>query len=285
MTSESSPNPTAARCPVKESDVAEYEDRERIVAGISARLDADFEAGMRSFVAHESCGFEDLSRDLYAMAWRRGKAATEPARRRGWVDVLVVAAVQQGDFLAGQALKFLADFQREDFGGESWSALRELVFEEPNIVLLIRLVGRLKMMERREELERFAAKPVDGDYEEAPWAARLALARMGDEAALSEVIRTVRGEEEIVTRATKLFGDLAYTRQPAAFDVLVEYLRSKERLPQLKDTVPGTPEALHAAHEIAEHAVGAPLAPDDVDETEIDTIRRWAEAQSSWSFR
>jgi hypothetical protein len=95
----------------------------------------------------------------------------------------------------------------------------------------------------------------------------------------------VRGEQEIVTRATKLFGDLAYTRQPAAFDELTRYLGSEERLPQLKDTVPGTPEALHAAREIAAHVAGAPIEPDDVGENEIDAMRRWAEAQSSWTFR
>jgi hypothetical protein len=275
---------TASRCPVTAAQVAEYEDRERIVAGISARIDADFDAGMQSLHDHESCRLDDLTRDLYAMAWRRGRDDDDPARRRRFVDVLVGGAVEQQAFLAGQAIKFLMDFVRADMGEQAWAALRALPFEGPNVADLVRLVGHLQMSERREQLAAIAQQPVDG-YGRPPWVARLVLARMGDDEALREVIATVRAEPEIVTRATVLFADLAYTRQPAAFDVLREYLHSEERLPQLKDTVPGAPEARYAATAFAQHAVGCPVSGDDVRDADVPTIRTWADAQTSWDLR
>jgi hypothetical protein len=273
------------RCPVTPHEAETFERRQLIVEAISAKFALDFEAGIEAVRAHEVCMLDPLTRDIYAFVWRRGRDEQDPQRRKRWVGILAGGASTQGDFVAGKALTFLSDFRRDDFDQEAWEILRELPFEAPNAARLIMLVGQLGMDERREELAKLADRFSAGSYGGGPWAALLALARMGDDEALRAVISTVRGEPEIVTRAASLFDDLAYTRREAAFDTLREYLHSDQRLPQLRQTLPGMPESLYAARQFALYVEGCPVVGQDVAPSDVERIRAWADAQTSWSMR
>jgi hypothetical protein len=99
------------------------------------------------------------------------------------------------------------------------------------------------------------------------------------------IILKVQSEPDVVVRATHLFQDLAYTKQPAAFDALRVYLRSNNRLPQLKETVPGRLEAIYAAALFAKLVEGCPVQGPDVRETDLEQIRAWAASQKNWKIR
>lgn len=271
-------------CPVTAEQIESYEGRQAVLEAIQARLDADFEDGLESFRRHEACGLVALDRDLYALAWRRGRAASDPARRQHWVGVLSRAVVEQELFLAEQALKFLGDFSPGDYDPKSRAVLIALPLDEDHAEALIRVLGTARIVERVEELETIAGSGTVEPGTER-WAALLALARMDHGDALQRVIARVRAEANIVTQSTLLFDDLAYTRQPAAFDELRRYLHSTERLPQLKDTVPGSPQGLSAARQFALHVEGCPVQGEDVSEGDLDSIRAWADAQSRWVLR
>jgi hypothetical protein len=117
------------------------------------------------------------------------------------------------------------------------------------------------------------------------WAALLALARLGDEAALKTVIARVRAEQDIVVRSTILFEVLGYTMRPAAFDVLREYLNSDSRLPRIKDNVPGTMEASRAAAVFSKYIRGFPIQETDFSEPQTMQARSWANSQTTWQFK
>jgi hypothetical protein len=278
-------DPPPRPCPVAAEDVATYEGVQAVCAEIEQRLRADFDAGLASLREREACGYPDLTIGLHALVWRLGPQETDPDRRRRYARVLVEGSESGHDAVASTALRFLFDFDAEDLDAGSRQRLIERPIDDEHGVALLRLIGHFELVERREQLREIAGPPTSSHRAKSEgWTALLALARMGDEPALARVLDGVRRENDTVTRATLLFEDLAFTRQPAAFDLLREYLHSEERLPPLKDTGPGSPEALDAARQFALHAVGCPVQGEDVSTSDIPTVRAWADAQTRWTL-
>jgi hypothetical protein len=155
--------------------------------------------------------------------------------------------------LRGQLLKWLQDFRKEDFNAQAIQTLISLPWTPEFAPEAIRLVGIAEAATAIPRLKaeiREAPTGTDwptGYYASNAWAALLALARLGDSSSLERIIRQVQNESDIVIRATILFGDLGYTRRSAAFTVLKTYMNSDQRLPAVKETVPGRIEACYAA--------------------------------------
>jgi hypothetical protein len=279
-------DPPLHPCPVAAQDVATYEGVQAVCAEIQRGLRADFDAGLASLREHEACGYPDLTIQLHALVWRLGPLEADPGLRRRYASVLVAGSESDHGAVASTALRFLLDFDAEDLDAPSRRRLIERRIDDEHGVALLRLIGRFELAERREELIEIAGPPTASHRAQSQgWTALLALARMGDEAALARVLDGVRREDDTVTRSTLLFADLAFTRQPAAFDLLREFLHSEERLPPLKDTGPGSLEALDAARQFALHAVGCPVQGEDVSTSDIPTVRAWADAQTRWTPR
>jgi hypothetical protein len=156
---------------------------------------------------------------------------------------------------------------------------------------VIRLLG---IAEVRQALPRLRKQVGDhplperaapGYHNTNTWAALLALARQGDEQSLALVIRRVHEERDIVVRATTLLYDLGYTMRPAAFDSLKDYLNSDERLPTIKDNVPGRLEASHAAAVFSKYVRNFPIQETDFSEAQTRQARAWVNSQGSRQFR
>lgn len=234
---------------------------------------------------------EDVRRDIYALYWRVGTASPEPAKRAAIVEFMLDKTVNETPMLRGQLLKWLQDFRKEDFNQNATVKLNVLPWTDeytPEVILLIGIAEVRQAVPRLKEQikDHPLAEPPPRGYEGSnTWAALLALARMGDDAALSVVLRRVQKEENIVTRATILFDDLGYTRRPAAFDLLKKYINSNERLPQIKDNVPGTLEASRAAAVFSKYISGFPIQETDFNERETMQARAWVNAQTSWQFK
>lgn len=264
--------------------------REAITDRVATELSTDLATGLKSLRSYDSHESQDLKRDLLAMAWRVALKSDDPAVRQALANYLLEAVASGTPFLQGQAVKFLQDFSPRDFDQQATAMLQALPLSGDYASERIRLIG-IAGVEGRTAVLREAAgtnwNGVQGDslYASREWAASLALARFGDVESTKRIIEQVKNEPNIILRATKLFTDLAYTRQPAAFDALRDYLHSHGRLPQIKDSVPGTPEAVYAATLFAKHAEGCPITSEDVYEKDVATIRQWADVQASWRFR
>jgi hypothetical protein len=279
-------NPSDDRCPVTATQVSTYEGIQEVVAGIGDLFATSFDEGLVSLRAHEACGFVDLTIQLFALTWRRGLAEADPGVRSRYVGILVNAASHDDPLVARMALRFLLSFEAPDLDPTARQALVERVVDDENGVEVLRVVAKFGLEERHEELQRLAGLPADRHAARTQgWTALLALARMGDPVALQRVLESVSAEADIVTRATILFDDLAFTRQPAAFDLLRTRLQSDARLPSLKPEGVGEPEALHAARHLLAHVDGGPFDPTALTEADLPAIRTWADAQTTWRLR
>lgn len=264
--------------------------REAIIEALTTELSANFAIGLKSLRNYDEHRSEDLKWDLLAMAWRVALASNDKVVRQRLVNYQLEIVVTGTAFLQGQALKYLQDYLPSDFDQQAIGVLKTLPLTGDYASEVIRLIGIAQVRSMAPVLReiantKWAAVKSDSFYANRTWAAWLVLARFGDRENTQRVIEQVRGEPSIVLRATRLFADLAYTRQSLAFDALRLYLQSQNRLPQVKDTVPGDLESRYAAELFAKYAIGCPITAPDVYEKDIATIRRWADAQVSWKIR
>jgi hypothetical protein len=268
----------------------DYQTRHREVVALQASLERDFAGSLQSlhnYTSHES---EDLRRDVYAMLWRMGSASDDGQTRRIIVDIMLEGVRSDNSFIRGQILKWLQDFEQADFGERAISILKNLPLQQPDASAVIRLIGIAKIQETVPLLRSIADQKIDDEaaaqwFARSEWAARLALARMGDVDGIQRVVSKVDDAQDIVVRATILFKDLAYTRRPAAFDALRRYLNSDHRLPALRSNMKGRLEACYAAAVLAEHLENFPDKKTDFDESDLARVRTWANAQREWKIR
>jgi hypothetical protein len=232
---------------------------------------------------------EEFRRDLYALYWRFGTASADGAKRRSIVDFFVGKINEETPMLRGQLLKWLQDFRKEDFGDKAKIHINSLPWLPEYVPEAIRLIGvaeardgdeRLRTQIREHPLEK-----TPGYEKSATWAALLALARLGDRNALAQVIDRVNQEKNIVVRASILLYDLGFTRRPAAFDTLKKYINSEERLPRIKDNVPGRQEASHAAAVFSKYIKDFPIIETDFNEQQTRQAREWVNSRTAWEFK
>jgi len=255
---------------------------------IAAKLKADLPSGLEALRKRSAKADEALRFDLLGMAWDAGSRSPDAATRKAMVRYLLDATGAKSEH-PEQALKFLLDFAEGDFDRDARAILETLPLSGEGAAEVARVLGVAQLHSRRPELKTLSEQAPAGKahalYASSAWAASLALARMGDEERMKFVIAQVKAERDPVLRPTQLFDDLAYTRRQEAFDALRGYLRSAERLPRVKDHVPGTREAVRAATQFALYAEGCPVAGDNVEEADLHRISVWADAQTRWVLR
>jgi len=205
---------------------------------------------------------EDLMRDLIAEVWRAGTESADSKDRCAAVTYLIEKARDHQGYLNELSLRLLLSFYRDDFSDRNRETLHAM-FDARQSPGLARVIGVAEVEQAVPSLKNSGqpafAKRGSALKVDMPWAANLALARMGDEQALSRVMIRVDSEPDAVVRATQLFADLGYTKAPEAFAMLRLTLDSTERLPPLKATSVGDPVALSAAKVIAAHTEGSPV--------------------------
>lgn len=273
----------------KQEDFSEYETRIQHVDSLDNAFRTDWDSSVvrvRRYTTHES---EEMRRDVYALLWRIGKELTEQQKRQIIVELLLERIQLESDFLRDQLLKWLQDFQEGDFNERSTTILENTIWPKGDSFALIRLAGIAQLKPRLPELKELVqheSEDAGNDiwYETDEWAALLALSRMGDEKSLNIVLMRVTKNSDIIIRATVLLKDLAYTKQPEAFDTLKIYLDSKERLPKTKVTALGVLEASYAAAMFSKYLKDFPIKETDFSEAQVLQARIWVNAQKQWLF-
>jgi hypothetical protein len=235
---------------------------------------------------------EDVRRDIYALYW---SATISHSRNHGFGRTVLTLMLKQVSLesprIRGQLLKWMQDFQPDDFDQSTTQLVLQLPWTPdfcPDVIRLIGIAGARQanpQLKAQLQKEPLPDNPPPGYYVGNTWTALLALSRMGDERALARVIQQVRNERDIIVRASILFKDLGYTRQPGAFEALRGYLNSESRLPQIKSNVPGRLEAAYAATEFVRHVQGFPIQEPDPSEEQVLQARTWANAQKTFHIR
>lgn len=268
-----------------------YEQRQHEVEHVRRALEQSWDNSLAALRQHIEDKPEELRRDLYALFWQMGIASQAKPTRQAFVEYMLRRSSQETSMLRGQLLKWLQDFHKEDFNQNAIVVLNALPWTENYCPEAIRLIG---IAEVQQAVPRLKAQVKDHPLSEPPlagyqntntWAALLALARQGYEPALTEVLKRAHKEQDIIVRTTILFRDLGYTERPAAFDALKGYLNSEERLPAVKDTVPGRLVGSYAAAVFSRYIKNFPIQETDFTETQTRQARAWVNSQTSWQFK
>jgi len=187
-----------------------------------------------------------------------------------------------------QAARLLLNFSTVDFSDKATNTIKDALNRSElsnEIILIGGIVGH------RDEIEKLKAKYLQEEvnssrlwYGKSTWACQLALARIGDNAAINEVVNKITAEEEPILKITRLLKDLEYIRQPQAIEVLNEILNSEERLPSVKSGKPGTKYAYYALDLLAKSIEDFPMKSKGVgcSKQELKGAREWMNEKSTY---
>lgn len=208
------------------------------------------------------------------------KSRQTPVREKA-VQQLVQATYDKDAGNVGAAIEYLTQFKIEDFNKAALDGIRTRLNQNPpHLDKLLRLMGYIEHIELTENIRPYTQP---GNNKSLRWAAIVALARMGDESAITDMLTRAKKlplNDDIIYN---IFPDLIYTRQRAAFDYVIEILNSDEK----NCTTSGeTPTPIFCGYRIMEQLAkvieGYPIPQDesgDLNTTDYEqallTIRTW----------
>lgn len=144
------------------------------------------------------------------------------------VDQLVLAVKDKDNGNVGAALLYLTEFKRNDFTKANLDTLYA-IFKRKSAHLntLIKLIGYLEIQASKNDLYNLSQDQSLGRKDR--WAAMLALARMNDEQAITDVLIRVKRMPLTDAVVYEIFPDLIFTRRPEAIALLVEAIYNDSR--------------------------------------------------------
>jgi len=143
-----------------------------------------------------------------------------------------------------------------------------------------------KLPQAKNDIENLSKKTVNviNFSQTAEWAAILIMAQRNDFHAIKKAIALTK-KSNVITRSCSLFDDLAMIKSEEIVLYLKEGLNSKERLPELKVTIPGEFLAARAAKCLSKMLEGFPQYDNYNTEKALDSCRIWMKSQKSFHFK
>lgn len=152
------------------------------------------------------------------------KSTVAPIRQQAVMQI-IQAARDKNTGNAGSALNYLTEFKKTDFTKVHRDSLIVLFRRNPPYMdVLAKLVGFLDIKELKNDLFALSQNSAFGRKER--WSAMLALARMNDAQAITDIMSRVKRMPVSDPVVYEIFPDLIYTRKPEAIAYLVEALNS-----------------------------------------------------------
>lgn len=183
-----------------------------------------------------------------------------PVLQAAVISILDTAAREPSNAVTRNATQRLLIFPRAAFAEKARQTVHKMFMaKEPDasVLLLIGIVedqsAKIRLQELGKEMVATELDPKAGRWwGTRPWAAHLALARLGDAAEIKFCIDAVEAEKNDVIRVSRLLKDLDYIRQPATVKVLIRYLLSDGAIPESFPDVPRAPYANYALNRLSE---------------------------------
>lgn len=164
---------------------------------------------------------------VYMICHRVGNGTKQSTLRQTAVTRLIQGCKDEDTGNAGLALDYLTAFQKDDFTTSSKDGIRNLVRNKAaHFDQVLKLAGFLELTDLNETIRPYTKA---GNVRAIRWAALVALSRMNDAEAASEVMRRVLKlpvNDDIVY---KVFPDLVYTRQAEAIRYMVEVMQRDDK--------------------------------------------------------
>ena len=217
-----------------------------------------------------------------------GRLSSDEEVRALAVRTLLAYAAAEGKPDVRYALEQLLRFTKADFPPKADATITKLVRGHGPHNEALLLAGLLDVRAVVDDLKPMAKTEAgQNPFFNNAWSANLALARLGDAAAVKHCIAAIAAEPDIAQRFRHLH-ELAYIRQDAATKELVRYLMSDERLPGVEPRDPGVKLALGALQALVECIDGFPIKKDKYGEytdEQIIAAREWAKERKAFKLK
>ncbi len=168
-----------------------------------------------------------VRRAAYALAQAAGVASRDAMIRQQAVQYLIRAIADDDSGNSGKAIDYLKQFNRQDFNRQAKDSIQQRfkrpVASDPG---LLKLIGYVEMHELEKDIQPLTQP---GNTQRVRWTSLLALARMGDQAALENVLTRVRRIKTGDDLIYEIFPDLVYTRQKQAIRYMVDVMKSDSK--------------------------------------------------------
>ena len=288
-----SPEPSEDLASTLAQHMAEVRGGRTITGNLAALLATDPARSVALLELYIQDASAEVRSRAYALLAELARLTQSATVRRESVAHLVRALEDPASLVWQHAAKDLLTFGEGDFTDASRDTIRRHLLRPEPRREEVRIAGVAGLQSEAERLEGLAneaphhptVEKTVNYYGTVEWAAILALARLGSDAALARAIERVEAETNDVIRVGFLLQDLAYTRQPAAIAVIREYLESRDRLPSVKPPHPGKRFSQHALDVLAETINGFPVQkrnPGAYSEQEIEIAADWLATPDNW---
>lgn len=145
------------------------------------------------------------------------------------INKLVSGCKDDDSGIVGSCLSWLSTFKKNDFEETAIDSISILLERKiAHLDKLLRLIGFLNLKENVRHIQNMLIAN-DLNSETNIWAARLALARMGEQEQIDYILDKVKGLHLNDDVVYNILPDLIYTRQKKLLDYLIEILQSDEK--------------------------------------------------------
>lgn len=169
---------------------------------------------------------ESIRSKAYYLVKRIGLTTEYRDSKKRAISYLIEGIGDPSPGISGNASTALTSFKKEDFTLAHKEGIRKLVsIETPHMKQVVLLAGYLEIDEAKGQMNSIISSRAPFGYK---WAARLALARMGEQTSIDYILDKVRSAEINDDFIYDFVPDLVYTRQPEIYKYLEVIIHSDE---------------------------------------------------------
>lgn len=255
-------------------------------------MDAKNEAILvRNLIKHRNDTGDDFQFHILDLMKLIGAKSKDQDVRNSVVSHLVKTISDKNLRISGVASDAVCQFFKPDFSAEDKdSIVSYLRVGMPNLDALFRLAGYLEIPAAKSKISAMLVRPISPILK---WNARLALARLGDDAATNFVLEKIT-TSTIDDSFVPLIPGLVYTRNAKVFFELEKIIQSD--VYNCRSSHPDSKSTVLCAYRVLECVAGAieefPIKVDEsgdmlVDnyQSALETARRWFKHNPEYKFR
>ena len=213
---------------------------------------------------------------------RIGQKSTVPGIQSRAIASLSLALNEKDTGIRGSALDALTQFNKASFPPAVRDSIGESISpNSANLEALLKLAGFLELQKYSSAIQSILSSSANANIK---WAARLALARMGDPSAtdwIANKLNTANVNDDFVYDVVP---DLVYTRQPLIFDYLEGIIKSDEA--NCSSANPDSDKKILCGYRVLEHIAPViqnfPLTTDESGDLRVSNYESALKQARAW---
>jgi hypothetical protein len=157
---------------------------------------------------------------------RVGQKSKDNQVQQKCIEQIVKLIRDRDSGVSGNAIEALTGFTKNNFSNSAKDSVRHALHPSTShLDQLLKLAGFLELQDQVPTIQSMLQSDLSSKDK---WAARLSLARMGDESATSWIVTKLQSAKVNDDFTYDIVPDLVYTRQPAVFEYLETVINSDD---------------------------------------------------------